>query len=287
MMQGPPYVSPEVVEWVGQAARRVLTSYQIVIPSKERPKNMPRMLRFFPHARVYVDRVEEQNYAPFVPPEQLVLHPSLPNQQQIMNWAMDKESAECLVFCDDDLQWVKSMVCTWPRKEKEARITSTYDIVTLVENAVNLLVDEQMYLYGWSMQPHPVAYTNCEPYSLSKLVQACIVMRGRKYRFDEKTDHFDADIVLNVLLKDRICWKDNRFYWNFGVASGNEGGQQSVQQSLTWERQRQYMQRKWGKYISFEAATIMGKISKDVGGPKSQQGFGLYVARRSPLAVRK
>lgn len=284
---GSPYVSEDILKWVADAPRRTVTDYAVVIPSKGRSKNMRRMLTFFPQARVYVDKVEEEDYSPHVPEGHLILHPSLQNQQHIMNWAMTKEKAECLFFTDDDLVSAKSMVNTWPRREKESRLKTTFEFVTMVENMVNLLCDMNLSLGGFSMQPHPVAYTNCEPFSLSKLVQAGIVVRGRNFRFDDKTDHFDADIVLQVLMQNRILLKDNRFYWNYGVASGNEGGQQSVQHSTTWDKQKRYMQGKWGKYISFESASIMGKIGKQTGGKVSQQGFGVYVQRRSPLAVRR
>jgi hypothetical protein len=263
----------------------------VVVTSKGRPANAKHMLTLFPDAKFYVDEAERDDYLPYMEgkEEQFVGHPSLRGQQRAMNYALDREDADAILFCDDDLDHVKSLVNTWPRKDKNSRYTDASDLAQFVDTGYELLLDMGIHLYGWNKQPHPLAYNNCQPYSMNRLVQGAVLLRrGSGFRFDEKTDHWDADITLYHLLKDRILYKDNRIYWHFGFESGNVGGNQSVMTSDIWIGQREYMQEKWCKYFETGGSSVAAKVG-GAGGSKAgaQEGFGVTVSRKSSLAIRR
>ena len=260
----------------------------VVVTSKGRPANAAHMLTLFPEAKFYVDEAERDAYLPFMEgkEDQFVGHPGLRGQQRALNYALDHEDADAILFCDDDLEYVKSLVNTWPRKEKKCRYSSPEVLEDLIETGYDCLLDMGIHLYGWNKQPHPLAYNNCDPISMSRLVQGAVLhRRGSGFRFDEATDHWDADIVLYHMLHDRILMKDNRWYWHFGFESGNEGGNQAVMTSSIWKAQREYMQDKWGKYFQTGGSSVSARVS-GAGGEKSgaQEAFGVSVLRKSSLA---
>jgi hypothetical protein len=263
----------------------------VVITSMGRPANAAHILKLFPDAKFYVDEAERDDYLPYMEgkEDQFCGHPSLRGQQRAMQFAWQREDADAILFCDDDLEYVQSLVNTWPRKGKDARYSDPDDLAQMIENGYDMLCDMGVHLYGWNKQPHPLAYNNCEPYSFTRLVQGAVLLRrGSGFNFDEKTDHWDADIVLYHIMKDRFLFKDCRFYWHFGFESGNEGGNQSVMTSEMWNMQRGYMQDKWGKYFTVGGSSVAARV-RGSGGSKAgaQEAFGVSVARKSKLAIRR
>ena len=148
-----------------------------------------------------------------------------------------------------------------------------------------MMQDSGLSLYGWTICPHPVAYNNCEPYGLNRLVQGAIYVKRDAWRFDDSTEHFDVDCTLTHLLKERILLRDNRFFWDFGVTSGNFGGQQSSKSRHTGksvEEGYRDIKKKWGKYFILGGRSVRARVS---GGAANQIAFGVLVRRRSSLAV--
>lgn len=255
-----------------------LEDYVVCIPSKKRTVNMARMLGMFPYAKVYVDVRERDEYLKVVPEPQLCFHDSLPGQFPIWQHILDTETAKCVLLMDDDLQYVASMVETHPKIKK---YTDPYNLRRIVENAVNTLCDLDMSLYGWSCMAHPGGFNPVKPISLSGTVTSAILIRGRKYRMDLWTECCDLDLVLQVLLHDRVLVKDMRWYWNFGVAGSQAGGGQTTDSMEVFNISRDRMVKKWGRYINIGGLPLTARM---LGGKGAKvQHFGHTVSRKNSI----
>jgi hypothetical protein len=253
-----------------------LASWTVAIPSKGRARNMSRMLSFFPDAHVFVDVREAEDYKPHVPKGQLFFHNSLPDQWHIWQEMLDREKSECVLLLDDDLEFVASFVRTYP---KFRRYTDPRDLKQIVENGVNILCDLDKPLYGWSGMAHPGGFDPTRPISMTGVLTSALLVRGRGYRLDLDTLCCDLDLVLQVLLKDRVLFKDMRFYWCFGITAGNPGGCQTTDTMEVIRLSRERMKAKWGRYLVFGNLPLTSRMnSQDVG---TVEHFGHSVNRRS------
>jgi hypothetical protein len=255
-----------------------LADYVVAIPSKGRARNMPRMLSSFPEAHVYVDIKEEKDYAPVVPKDQLFFHDSLPDQWHIWEHILQEEKAECVLLLDDDFEFVGSFVKTYP---KYRRYTKAADLKRIVENGVNILCDLDLPLYGWSSMAHPGGFNPTAPISLTGNLTSALLIRGRKYRLDLYTLCCDLDLVLQVLLRDRLLIKDMRWYWCFGITGGNEGGCQSTDSMEVIHESRRRMVAKWGDYLCIGKLPLTSRMLSNTQG--TVEHFGHNVNRRSSV----
>lgn len=257
------------------------TDWTVAIPSKHRPQNMERMLGFFPYAHVYVDIAERDEYSKVVPPAQLHFHPGLPGQWHIWQHILDTRTEECILLCDDDLEWVASYVETHSKTLKRPkRYTRPEDLQRIVENGVNLLCDLDISLMGWNRMPHPGAFNPITPLSLTGALTSALLVRGRKYRLDVDLDACELDLLLQNLLKDRVIIKDMRFYWNFGV-TGMAGGWADAYTQQMAEDGRARLYKKWGTYISISKLPATSRMNGQAMG--KTQSFGHVVQRRNPV----
>jgi len=248
---------------------------------------MSKFLGCFPNAHVWVDEKEVDDYVPVVPKRQLFTHPGLDTQGKILNYAVERTKSDYVMSCDDDFEYVYSMVETWPRKRKAAMYSDAGFLDALIRNGVQMLKDMEIGLYGWNGTPHPLGYSNADPYSLTRLVQNAILFDRRKFNFTTDNIHFDADCTLWHLLHDRFLLRDNRFYWNFGAAAGNAGGYQAEDVQGRWsadELKQTYvdLKAKWKKHFVYGGKTLSAKQ----GTTKGQHSFGVSVNRKSSGMVQ-
>jgi hypothetical protein len=261
-------------EWVHDAA----VNWAVAIPSKRRSRNMPRMMAFFPYARVYVDAVEKDDYAPHVPAGQLVLHDSLPNHPHIARHIFERERDSVVLLLDDDLEKVASFVRTYPRMRE---YSDWRDLRRIVENMVNLLEDLDLMYGGWNCMAHPGGFNPIKPVSLTGVVRGAMMVRGRQLEVDTEITQFDMDLTLQALLKSRVLVKDMRFFWDFGSTQANAGGRQAVDTNAEYiTRGRERLRAKWPGYIEIGNLPMSARMHGGV--PANVEHFGHRVSRSNP-----
>ena len=79
---------------------------RIVVPSRKRVANIPRVLSMLPNATICVAESEEAAYRDVVPTKQLLLHPEMHGLAAIRNWLAKTLQEDCLVEIDDDLRGI-------------------------------------------------------------------------------------------------------------------------------------------------------------------------------------
>ncbi len=117
---------------------------RIVVPSRKRARNIPRILSMLPNATITVAESEASDYAGVVPKKQLLLHPELKGLAAIRNWLGRTLQEDCLVEIDDDLRGVI------PQLGKAKRITDPAVIAELIENGHRMAEDLGIGVFCWS-----------------------------------------------------------------------------------------------------------------------------------------
>ena len=121
-----------------------MESYRIVVPSRRRVKNMPRLLGLLPTATVCVAEEEREAYAAVVPPKQLITHTIHTNLIDIRNWILDTVQEDCVVQVDDDFRGVIVL-----GKRRSRSIHDPEAIAELIENGLRVSSDLGVGVFCW------------------------------------------------------------------------------------------------------------------------------------------
>ncbi len=211
-------------------------------------------LSFFPGAFILIDEKEYEDYAKFVPGEQLLTHQSLPGIAAIRNFILDTRPEQTIVMLDDDIKEIRAMV-----GKRARRVRDPESVRRIIENAVTILQDsgKHMLLFNragtpWGIQIHkPIVCGAGTPSGI-------MLFNGkREYKFDERLcSHEDNDYVLQVLLgkKDRFVFIDNRYFFEF-CYKNNKGGLQSIRTQQRIESDESYLTQKWGQWMTMETSS--------------------------------
>lgn len=254
--------------------------YQIIIPSRGRVANMPRMLSLLPTAYVSVEECEVDDYVAVLPRERVIPHPKLSGIGPIWHWLLVNLPTRAIAFVSDDLQYVFCLVGRSYR-----RITDGPAITRIVENGVRLAEDLGVSLFSWGRSAAPLYFMANDPFTVTGVSMDAFIVVGRRIMVDPLTGSRcgDGDLSLQALLVDRVSLQDRRFYWNFGSTwEGKPGGQQGVRTADQDFDSARYLKRKWGQYVEVDQPKKINRILgwKDSGGAT----FAVRVKRHSNLA---
>jgi hypothetical protein len=162
---------------------------------------------------------------------------------------LDQFPETCLAMFDDGLEGVASL----PRNPVKTYRDPVF-IQQLIENGCNIQADLGLSLYCWSRTSHAASYTSCEPFSFIGPASGGFIVRGRKFRFDEKLlTNEDVDFSLQALMTDRIVLQDTRSCFLFENTTTRQAGGID---DLVANAERGYLESKWGGSITFGDSTI-------------------------------
>jgi hypothetical protein len=251
-------------------------NYEIVVPSKGRPGNMPSLLRLFPSAIIVVNKSEVPIYAEVVPKAQLVAHPEM-KLIETRNWIFDKFDNECIIQFNDDVQKLLSLGV----KNKTYRDPEVIHAVIL--NTMQCAQDLGIGLFCWSLTPNSgMLFPDVRPFRAAAPCSAhAFGVRGqaRNRRFDTTFRSCgDFDFTLETLLRDRLLLCDVRWHFDCGGMSRGKGGESGTFHSGEAEAGQAALRKKWGKYVGVSAVQ---KINKN----KSWRSFSVAVPRTNARAV--
>lgn len=230
------------------------------------------MLEFFPDARIWVHESEEADYAPYVPEDQLYLHRATQGLGDVRNWIREHTEEESLFMCDDDFLGCKSLV--WRRPKK---IVHPDSLRQIVENGAQILHDLDKPIFGWYSDQNPQWFTLHDSFAFCKHFGSAWIWRGRDYKIDtEIATREDKDLMLKILLRDRIFVVDRRIQFCFEPMKSNVGGLQGFRESEKVAKEEAIMKERWGKHV------IIGKKGRGT----SNSYLSLNVTRKSPLGYK-
>ena len=220
---------------------------RIVVPSRKRARNIPRILSILPNATITVAESEAADYADVVPKKQLLLHPELRGLAAIRNWLAKTLQEDCLVEIDDDLRGVI------PQLGKAKRITDPAVIAELIENGHRIAEDLGIGVFCWSRTANnflsdPIFL----PIRFVQPVSCSFGMRGaaRNRLWDETIPgRADLDFTMRTMLEDRVLLADMRFYFDHGRIFSGKGGAVGIVSREGFEAGTRILYDRWGKYI--------------------------------------
>jgi len=225
---------------------------QIVIPSRKRVKSCRHALRIFPSATVCIDEAEQDDYAPMCEKvgAPIVTHPSsVAGIGPLKQWILDNFEDEVVVIAADDVHEVRLLA---GRTSHSAMLRDTESVMQILQNAEICARGLGTPIFGFSQNGGDVRkFRPFDPFVLPTWVGGVMGIIGREYRYDTTLLlRADIDFCLQVLLKHRVIFMDNRFAF-VHARFNNAGGNSHMR---TGERNRQeleYLKRKWGHWLKY------------------------------------
>lgn len=220
---------------------------KIVIPSRGRSKEIQDgALRLFPNATVCVGESEAKDYEYFCP--KLLVHPdNVEGIGPLRQWIIDNVEDEIVVQVDDDVHTVYS-ICgltkrTYHDPQVAARIVATTAICAK---------DAGCKVFGFNQAWDVRKFRPYKPFQLNTWVGGVVGVIGKERRYDISLKlRADIDFCLQSLLKDRIVWSEQRYSFVHKRWSGR-GGNAEMRSEERHKQEMEYLQKKWGKYVSFQ-----------------------------------
>ena len=221
--------------------------YQIVVPSRNRVANMPRIRQLLPSAMICVDEREVREYQRAVPKDKLLVHPPMQGLPRIGNWLLDAVDASILIRIDDDL---RSVLCTTGSKRS---ITNPNEILAVLENSAQACHDLGLGVFCYSRTANVTVIRPEERPIVPIQVAASAfgVMNAARHRKFDETLHgrADLDFSLQTLLDDRILYADVRFYFDFGPIGYGSGGSAGMISKKDYAEVSRKLALKWGSAL--------------------------------------
>jgi hypothetical protein len=246
-----------------------VSDFLIVTPSRGRVARFSPLLKAA-GVTVCVAEAEADSYRTLGLP--LITHPGTGSIGVIRQAILDQVEACCVVMVDDDLKGIRPMV-----GKSRKLITDADRLLAIVANSVQVCEDLGIHLFAWSRNPNAAYFRAFDPMNLVAPLAGAFGVIGRDYRFADLSRGEDLDLTLQGLLKDRVVFIDNRYYFDFGKVGSGAGGLQGVRSDARRERDSAYLRRKWG-----DAVRIGQNIRMGAGGKPNRnfERFGINVRRR-------
>jgi hypothetical protein len=252
----------------------VQESLRIVVPSRRRVRNMPRLLALLPEATVCVAEAERKDYAVVVPPKQLVCHPNVDGICRIRNWMSRHFQEECLVEIDDDFRGMRNLT------GKQRLVEDHEKIAAVIHNAQAVSFDLGIPVFCWSRtQNTAMSQPALLPVRMVQPISCAFGLRGpaRQREFDpDMPGRADFDFTLRTLLEDRVVYADMRWYFDHGRIFSGRGGAVGLISEETFKRSTAILHERWGQYVGRKSPGF-------IKGRRTTSLASIKVTRMSPL----
>jgi len=213
-------------------------------------------MKLFPDCLVCIEESELQDYLPYVPKSQLLLHPKYKASASIRNFIIDYCKAETVIVPDDDLLGFSSFV-----GNKVQKYTEPDEVLQIVENAIFVANHIGARHFGWNQTPTPWSLTPQDPITFHKWVGTIVGITGKNLKYDDLLLlRADIDYCLTQLKVNRIIMRDDRFYMDSAPRYKEPGGNNIYRSDKQIDGETRYIQDKWGKYVHFSIG--MGTTTK-------------------------
>ena len=250
-----------------------------VIPSRKRTRNVRRMMRLVPWALRSVEEGEVEEYAAAgVRRERILGRPPLDGMGAIRGWIMDRVETDGLVMMDDDFRHVHCLV-----GEKCRVIADARAIRRILENAYQVAKDLGIGLFGFGRHPSPLTADDADCLDFARPVSCTWGIIGREMEIDRRraVGGEDIDLVLRHLLKKRIVYVDNRFYFDHGSIFAGAGGLQGVRSEESVRKDDESLRKAWGRYVLINEVGA-GRRTRGVAS-SSRHVIGINVRRKQAV----
>lgn len=252
-------------------------SIRIVVPSRHRPYNVPKISALLPGCTILVHENERATYAEACDdPKRIATHPDVRSIGDVRSIILDLFDEECIVMIDDDLKGIVPLLARRPRRIIDPRI-----IRQVIGNSHACAQDLGIGIFNWSVSQNPIGKDfEGSPLRMVGPIASSYGIRGaaRRRRFDPQLVMCeDVDFVYQALLHDRVMLQDMRWHFDHGPLLGGVGGNSGHLTDEKAERSDAIVRQRWGRWIGEGGG---------VNGTKYKRTFSVAVPRRNPSAVR-
>jgi len=235
---------------------------RVVIPSKDRVADCRTALGLFPEALVVVREDQREMYDAVNAP--LLTHPmSVSGIGPLKNWILDNVPDETLVMVDDD---VYDLRCPIGHPTKSHCIRDPQAIRQILENAETIARGMGAPVFGFDQTGGDVRkFRPQDPLGFSGWVGAVVGVIGREIRYDSNLlIRADIDFCLQAQLKRRVIFCDRRFGFIHRPRFTYRGGNALQRSSQRNQLEMDYLQGKWGQWLSVKPAATTIRLVVNV-----------------------
>lgn len=224
------------------------SDYLIVIPSRNRSKEITRVQEMFPNAVLYVNEEEAEDYADAVLP--VITHDKKTGYSSVINSLFKRckeQNIRYVAIFDDDKNIFTSLV-----GNRQRNFTPEQSELAIV-NACQVLEDLDESLYLFSTNSSIIKYQQSEPFKVGfSLPQGAMVVRSDKIHPMKIGMHYyeDFDWLMEYIKHHRFAIIENR-YLCISKGEMNTGGSNDFRNNKNEKYSRDFIKKKWGQYVNF------------------------------------
>lgn len=221
---------------------------KVVIPSRERPEVLAKnSAKLFPEATICVGEAERGIYTADLPGFEIVTHPDdVRGIGPLKQWILDAFPNDRLVIADDDIKTVYTLAGLNKRE-----IPHPQDVQLILDNAAQAAIDAGTVTFGFNQAWDVRKFRPQNPFMFNAWVGSVVGYIGREIRYDPKLRlRADIDYCLQTMMRYRIVWQDARFSFIVN-RSRMTGGNSASRSAARDKKEREYLKKKWGAYVSF------------------------------------
>ena len=222
---------------------------QVVIPSQGRYQCAV-TTRLFVDPFLCVGEDEANRYREANPGVKILQHSAdLLGMGKKRQWILDNVDSEIIFMCDDDVTGLWCIVGSRARP-----IEGPDAIMAILKNSAIIAKGLGTSLFGFGHTVDTRHFQSFRPFTFSGYINGfAFGVVGRDIRFDPKLDtKQDIDFSLQVLLKKRVLWKDNRFAFKNSGWFRRTGGMADIRTAASDEKNIEYLKKKWGDAVEIQ-----------------------------------
>lgn len=221
-----------------------MNDFRILIVSRGRSQNIITH-KFLPVADIVVPESEVEEYK-HTGNNIIPLPDGVLGLAKTRNWVLDNFKEFSIFMFDDD---IKKMTWNCDVRTREMSIEELLDMLQ-VTALMSREAGSPLVSFTSRDARH---YSAIKPFSFNRWAGTVLGINGREFRFDEKLKtKVDADFSLQVLLKNRFIWSDNRIGYDPAFDT-NTGGLSIIRTSKVVGNDIRYLKLKWGDHINFKS----------------------------------
>lgn len=255
-------------------------SLRIVVPSRHRADNLPRLAQLLPGCTVFVHESERAAYeAQACGQVEIATHAITNGIGPIRNAVLDVFDEDCIVMIDDDLMGVVPLLA-----KRQRRVTDPRIIRQVIESGHHAAADLNLGVFCWSRDSNPIGRDNVgNPVRLLAPIANSFGIRGpaRRRRFDAGLRiGEDFDFTMQTLLHDRVVLCDCRWYFDHGPVYSGTGGTSGTYRDEDVAAVAGRLRERWGRWIPPHRTERERQMAE------TGLMLRMDVPRRNPSAVR-
>ena len=231
---------------------------QVVMPSRGRPQNIPKVTKLFPDAVICVGEDEAERYSKHT--DNLLVHPeNVTGIGPLRQWILDNVKDETVLMVDDDVYSIYSL-CGFSKW----KIHDPDSIRRILEVTALCAKDAGARVFGFNQSWDVRKFNHTKPFILRTWVGGVIGIIGRELRYDPSLHlRADIDFCLESIKRHKIIWMENRYSFVHRRFVG-QGGNAVSRSKERNDHEIAYLQAKWKRHLQVRDTRTTTRLVLDI-----------------------